>query len=72
MSDVEIRTELLRMIENETDLSVLQAIRTLLVKTALSPVLKEKITFRALKSEEDITLGRVYDKSELIQRTTRK
>lgn len=69
MSVVEIKSELQKMIENETDYSVLQAIRTLLKKTSLNPVLKEKLTIRALKSEEDIRDGRVFSKEEVIKRT---
>ncbi|MCA4900297.1 MAG: hypothetical protein IM631_15865 [Cytophagales bacterium] len=68
---MEIRTELQQMIEHETDLSVLQAIRTILLKTGLNPVLKEKLTARALRSEDDIKAGRVYSKEEVIQRTNR-
>lgn len=70
MSAVEIKTELQQMIEHETDMKVLEAIRTILLKTGLSPVLKEKLTLRALKSEEDIKAGRVYSKEEVISRTT--
>ena len=71
MSAVEIKTELQQMIEHETDMSILEAIRTILLKTGLNPVLKEKLTLRALKSEEDIKAGRVLSKEEVIQRTTR-
>ncbi|MCA2951407.1 hypothetical protein [Microcystis sp. M112S1] len=71
MGAMEIRTELQQMIEHETDLSVLQAIRTILLKTGLNPVLKEKLTARALRSEDDIKAGRVYSKEEVIQRTNR-
>jgi hypothetical protein len=72
MSAVEIKTELQQLIENETDLSVLQAIRTILLKTGLNPMLKEKLTQRALKSEEDIKSGRVFTKEEVVQRTRQK
>jgi hypothetical protein len=68
---MEIRTELQQMIENETDMGVLQAIRTILLKTSLNPALKEKLTARALKSEDDIKAGRVYSKEEVILRTNR-
>jgi hypothetical protein len=71
MGAVEIRTELQRMIEQETDVTVLEAIRTLLLKTSLNPILKEKLTTRALKSEEDIAKGRTFSKDEVIQRTSR-
>ena len=72
MSAVEIKTELQQMIEHENDISILEAIRTILLKTGLNPVLKEKLTLRALKSEEDIKASRVFSKEEVIQRTTRK
>ena len=59
------------MIEHETDMTVLQAIHTILQKTSLNPVLKEKLTERALKSEEEINEGHVLGKDEIIRRTTR-
>ena len=59
------------MIEHETDMTVLQAIRTILQKTSLNPVLKEKLTVRALRSEEEIKGGHVLGKDEVIRRTTR-
>jgi hypothetical protein len=71
MGAVEIRTELQRMIEQETDVTVLEAIRTLLLKTSIDPALREKMTARALKSEEDIASGRAFSKDEVIQRTSR-
>jgi hypothetical protein len=71
MGAAEIKTQLQQMIEHETDMSVLQAIHTILVKTGLNPILKEKLTMRALKSEEDIKAGRVFSKEEVIHRTKR-
>ena len=68
MSVQEIRSELRQMIENETDISVLEAMRTILLKTGLNPLLKEKLTMRALKSEDDIKAGRIYDRNELIKK----
>ena len=71
MEAAEIKTELQQLIEHETDMSVLQAIYTILVKTGLDPKLKEKLTIHALKSEEDIKANRVFDKEEVIRRTNR-
>ena len=71
MSAIEIKTELQQMIERETDLGVLQAIRTILQKTSLDPILKEKLSSRALKSEEDIKAGRVFSREEVTRRTSR-
>lgn len=72
MSAIEIKTELQKMIEQEKDMSILEAIRTILQKTRLNPMLKEKLTERALKSEKDITEGRLLSKEEIQQRTQRK
>lgn len=71
MSAIEIKAELLQLIEQETDLGVLQAIRTILQKTSLDPILKEKLSSRVLKSEEDIKAGRVFSREEVVQRTSR-
>jgi len=71
MSTIELRTELQRMIEQETDVNVLNAILTLLQKTSLNPILKEKLTIRALKSEEDIQANRILSIEEVKKRTSR-
>jgi hypothetical protein len=72
MSTIEIKTELLQLIEQEKDISVLEAIHTILQKTSLNPMLKEKLTGRALKSEQDIASGHLFNKEEVIQHTQRK
>ena len=72
MSTAEIKTELQQMIERENDVSIMEAIRTILQKTNLNPLLKEKLIERALKSEKDITEGRLLSKEEIQQRTERK
>ena len=71
MKAAEIKTELRQLIEHETNMSVLQAIYTLLLKTGLNPKLKEKLTIHALKSEEDIKADRIFNKEEVIRRTNR-
>lgn len=65
MKAVDIKTELRELIEKETDNSILEAIKTLLKKSSLNPVLKQKLTSRALKANEDIAAGRVMDRKEL-------
>ena len=72
MKAIDIKTELRTLIENETDNSILEAIKTLLKKSSLDPVLKEKLTSRALRSEEDIAAGRVMDRAELEQRLNKR
>ena len=65
MRTVDIKTELRELIEKETDSSILEAIKTLLKKSSLNPTLKEKLSSRALKAEEDIIAGRVMNRKEL-------
>ena len=65
---IDIKTELKQLIERESDASILQAIRTLLTKTSLDSVLKEKLTKRALQSEEDIAAGDFFDKEEMTKK----
>lgn len=72
MSSIEIKTELQQMIEQEMDMSVLEAIRIILQKTKLDPALKEKMTSRALRAEEDVASGRLLSQEEVILRTQRK
>lgn len=72
MKTADIKTELRELIEKESDNSILEAIRTLLTKTRLNPVLKEKLTSRALKAEEDIKAGRVMNRKELELRLNKR
>jgi len=69
MGVLELKTELQKMIEQENDVNILKALRTILEKTTLDPVLKEKLTSRALKSEEDTKAGRLLNKEQMIKRT---
>ncbi len=65
MSAIAIKTELKELIEREMDLSI--AIKALLKKTTLDTVLREKLTHRAMRSEEDIKEGRVLNRAEIIR-----
>lgn len=65
MKAIDIKTELLTLIENETDNGILESIKAMLQKSSLNPELKEKLSSRALKSEEDIAAGRVMSREEL-------
>ena len=71
MDTLEIKLELQRMIEAESDPSILEAIRELLQKQKIDPVLQEKMVSRALKAEEDFKAGRFYTREEVIQRTNK-
>lgn len=71
METIEIKSQLQKMIDEQDDINVLQAIYTLLQKTSLNPILKIKLANRAKKAESDIATGRVFTKEEIIQRTNR-
>ena len=65
MKEVDIKEELRILINREKDIHVLEAIKTLLSKSSLDPALKEKLSNRALKSEQDIKEDKVYSRQEL-------
>lgn len=65
MNAADIKSELQKLIEQEKDIHILEAIKTLLKKSSLNAELKEKLTSRALKSEEDINEGRLLNRQEL-------
>tara|TARA_R110002096_G_scaffold400534_4_gene597161 strand:+ start:948 stop:1184 length:237 start_codon:yes stop_codon:yes gene_type:complete len=64
VGEIDIKKELRTLIEQENNLHVLEEIKTLLVKSSLDPNLREKLTSRALKAEEDIKAGKVYTREE--------
>lgn len=61
---ISIKAELLHLVEQESDETLLQVIKQLLVQPARSALVKAKLTIRALKAEEDIQKGRVYTLEE--------
>lgn len=69
MSATAIKIELKELIEKERDLSILKAIKALLRKTTLDTILREKLSQRAIRSEEDIKSGRVLSRKEIIRQT---
>lgn len=64
MSTTDLRLELKSLIDNETDPQILKAVRTLLQKSALDPLLKEKLTSRAKQSEENIKKGNTFQRED--------
>src|SRR5690554_325541 len=64
MNAMGIKQELHNLIEKEDDLRLLEAIKTLLVKSSLDLELKSRLTSRALQAEEDIKAGKVYTREE--------
>jgi len=69
MATTDIKIELKKLIDQEADANVLEALKTLLIKTKLNATLQVKLTSRALKSEEDINNQRVYNQEEIKEKT---
>ncbi len=65
MTTLDLRAEISKLLEQERDMSILEAIRNLLRKTTLDPVLKEKLTSRALRAEEEIRAGQGHSRQDL-------
>ena len=71
MNTASIKSELRKMIDEQDDITVLEAIYILLQKTSLNPQLKKKLTNRAEKAEKDIAENRLLTKEEMIEKTNR-
>ena len=69
MTTFQIKAELHKMIDKETDVKILQEIKSIFQKTNLDQILKEKLTSRALKSEKAIKEGRVLTIDQVKNRT---
>ena len=69
---VDIKAELQELIAQESDVDILQAIRTLLQKTRIDHVWQDKLTRRAQQAEQDIQAGRFYSREQVVERTNRK
>ena len=57
---IALKSELLHLVEKESDETLLQVIKHILVQPSRSALIKAKLTIRALQSEEDMQQGRVY------------
>lgn len=56
---INIKSELLHLVEQESDETLLQVLKHILVQPARSALVRAKLTTRALQSEEDMKQGRV-------------
>ncbi len=69
MNTLAIKTEIKNIIDQVEDLDILEAVRTILQKSRLDPVLKDKLTQRAIRSEQDIEDERLLSRNDLVERT---
>ncbi len=72
MGDTNIKIELQELLAKENDLNVLEAIRSILIRTNLDPVLKAKLSLRALNAERNIQEGKVFNRKDVEQRINSK
>lgn len=59
-----IKADLYALIEKQSNPEILDALKTLLEEIELNPILKEKLSNRAIKAEQDIKSGRIYNLDE--------
>lgn len=72
MKAIDIKTELRGLIEQETDLHILEAVRALFTQKELNPSIEKEMISRALKSEQDIKEGKVYTIEEAEARLNKR
>jgi hypothetical protein len=65
------KQELVRMIESVDNPEILEAIKNLLSDSERDLMIKQRMVFGALRSEEDFKAGRVYTREQVIERTNR-
>ncbi len=71
MTRTDIKGEIKRLLENESDEGVLQKILGMLSGRLTTQSHQERVVEGALLSEEDIQAGRLLDQDEVIRRTAR-
>lgn len=64
MKAVDIKIELKNLIEQETNLSLLETVKALFTQKDFEPSIEEEMISRARKSEQDIKEGNVYTVEE--------
>lgn len=71
MTRTDIKGEIRRLLENESDEGVLEKILGMLSRRLTTQSHQERVVEGALLSEEDIQAGRLLDQDEVIRRTAR-
>lgn len=72
MKAVDIKTQLKDLIDQETNLSLLEAAKALLTQGDFDPSVEKEMVSRALKSEQDIKEGKVYTIEEAEARLNKR
>ena len=71
MNTLKLKSEIKDILDQVDDMDILEAVRTILEKSRLDPMLRDKLTKRALRSEEDIKNGRLLTRDEVVERTNK-
>ncbi|MFM8851054.1 MAG: hypothetical protein ACKOE5_11750 [Cytophagales bacterium] len=63
------KQELVRMIESVNNPEILDALKSLLSDWDKDSMIKQRMVFGALRSEEDFKAGRVYTREQVTEKT---
>ncbi|MEQ8712038.1 MAG: hypothetical protein RIC80_03425 [Cyclobacteriaceae bacterium] len=72
MKVADIKLELKNLIDQETNLSLLETAKVLFTQNDFDPSIEEEMVSRALKSEQDIKEGKVYTTEEANARLNKR
>jgi len=62
-----LKNQVKEMLEETSDINILQTIKNLLENSANDLALKERLTYKAEKSESDINSGKFFSSNEAIK-----
>ena len=69
MKSLDIKSEIKNILEQVNDVDILEAVKTILLKSSLDPVLKDKLSKRAMQSESDIKQNKLFGRDEVAEKT---
>ena len=72
MKAADIKIELKNLIDQETNISLLEMAKALLTQGDFDPAIEEEMITRALRSEKDIKEGKVYTVEEAEDRLNKR
>lgn len=72
MSEADIKAELTDLIKAESDVQVLNTIKSILINhNSSNAILEKKLISRALKAQQDLEKGRVYSRKKMDELLTK-
>ncbi len=67
MGAIKLKKELFDLIQQEDDIEILNALKTILNKNNTSNILRDKLEARAKKSNKDIAEDKLYTMDDVVQ-----